>query len=414
MLKTLKEKSVLVLGLGREGRDTLKFLREKFPNKKIGVADKVKKEIEDTDNLDLRFGSDYLEAVEDYDVIIKSPGIPYKLVKDYEGKKAITGQTDIFLKLAKGEVVGVTGTKGKSTTCRNVYEILKKKQNRPVHLIGNIGQPVFDYLDKEGIFIYEMSSFQLQTVTTSPSIAVLLNVFVDHLDQHETFAEYLESKKNIARFQSDKDKLIYNRENKHVLKTIKESKAKKIPFNPKRKIKNSAVYLEPILKICELFDVSEKECVEVLKSVPKLPHRLKKVGGSQGIDFYNDSAATIPEAAAEAIKNIDHVETLITGGVDKGGDYQVLAKEILKSKIDNLLLFPDTGQKIEAELESISDNLPRIIYCKSMEEAVKNAYRLTVEGAVLLSPASSSFNMFKSYKDRGEKFAKYVQKYGQT
>lgn len=408
ILEKLETNSVLILGFGKEGKDNLRFLRNKFPQKIIGIADKEKVEVEDS-RAELYTGDNYLEAVKKYNVIVKSPGIPMAKLEEFKNKE-ITSQSDIFLHLAKGKIIGVTGTKGKSTTCLSIYNILKDNGFK-VYLLGNIGEPVLNYLNKEGIFIYELSSFQLQTVTTSPKIAVLLNIFKDHLDQHKNFNEYVNAKKNIFRFQNAKNTLIYNKKDENVLKMIKDASAKKISFDSAKRIKDSAVYLEPILKVVKLFKVGEEKAKKVTNNLNKLPHRLKLIGSYQGIEFYDDSASTIPEAAIEALKNIDNLQTIIIGGVDKGGDYQPLVKKIKKSNIETVILFPETGKKIARLLKS-EDIFIELVY--SMKKAVKICYKQTAKGkACVLSPASSSFNMFNSYKDRGNKFEKFVKEYGQ-
>lgn len=406
ILKKLKNSSVLVLGFGKEGRDNLRFLRDRFPEKTIGIADKKEVKIEDS-KVNLHTGNDYLEAVNDYDVIIKSPGIPMTKLEDFKDKE-ITSQSDIFLHLAKGKIIGVTGTKGKSTTCLSIYNILKKSGFK-AYLLGNIGEPVLKYIDKEGIFIYELSSFQLQTVSASPDVAVLLNIFKDHLDQHKDFSRYVESKKNIFKFQNSKDVLIYNQDDEIIMEMIKDSKAKKVPFDPSDRISDSAVYLNPILKVGNLFDIKKSKAKKIINNLNKLPHRLEFIGSYKRIDFFDDSASTIPEATIQAIKNVDNLETLIVGGVDKGGDYKPLAEEIKKSNIKTVILFPDTGKKIN---KSLKEEGIFVKLVESMEKAVEIAYKETSKGkACVLSPASSSFNMFDNYKDRGEKFKKYVKEY---
>lgn len=406
MLKELEKNKILVLGYGEEGKDTLRYLRLKFPKKEIGVADVKEKEIKDS-NVKTYFGPNYLNSVEKYQVIIKSPGIPLKKLDKFKDKK-ITCQADIFLKLTKGKVIGVTGTKGKSSTCLTIYKILKENGFK-VHLVGNIGQPALSYLDKEAIFIYELSSFQLQTVTKSPEIAIILNIFRDHLDQHKSFSSYLQAKKNILKFQKKDDKLIYNEEDPNVLKLVADSSAQKIPFNPKKRINNSAVYLDPILKTAALFDINKKQALKAIGQTEKLSHRLEFIGEYKKIKFYNDSASTIPEAAVEAIKNISDLDTIIVGGVDKGGDYELLASKINESGIKNVILFPETGKKIKKGLNTGKLNVKEV---SNMEQAVELSYSFTEKyKSCLLSPASSSFNMFKNYKDRGEQFKFYVNKH---
>ena len=411
MISNLKNKSILILGLGKEGLDTLSFLQSKFPEKVIGVADKKEKNLE-SKNIKKYFGEKYLSAIGEYEVIIKSPGVPFDLIEDRANGKIITSQTDIFLSERSSDTIGVTGTKGKSTTCLFIYNILKKELEKPVYLLGNIGEPVLNYIDKEGIFIYELSSFQLQTATHSPHIAIFLNLFKDHLDQHTSFKEYANSKVNIFKNQSDSDILIYNKNDSKIIKLIKQTESQKIPFNPKEKIPGTPIYLEPILKVADIFNISKEASLNNINRADFLPHRMEKCGKYRGVEFINDSAATIPEATIEAINNLQDVKSLIVGGVDKGGDYGSLAQKISESSIQTVIIFPDTGKKIKNYLEGDFLKKPLIIEAKNMKEAVEIAYKKTEDGICLMSPASSSFNMFSSYKDRGDKFKKFVEKYG--
>lgn len=404
MLDIFQKNKVLILGYGREGKDTLQFLRDRFPKKEIGIADLVERQVKDS-NLKLFFGKNYLRALDQYDVIIKSPGIPFSLLRGYKNK-LITSQTDIFFHLCKGKIIGVTGTKGKSTTCTAIYNALKDKKE--AYLLGNIGKPALQYLNRTGVFIYELSSFQLQTVRKSPQIAVILNIFKDHLDQHKSFYEYLEAKARITKFQTKEDKLIYNSKQSAIKKIAAASKAEKIPFDPTNHITGSAIYIEPIIKILNLFDIPQEKALKYAKNSLNLSHRLEFVGSFRGIDFYNDSAATIPEATVAAIENLDNIDTLIVGGVDKGGDYQSLITKINQSGIKNLIIFPETGNKIKKGIIE-----KKIFPANSMQEAVQKSFEVTAKGKkCLLSPASSSFNMFLNYQDRGEKFKSIIKKYG--
>ena len=202
MLKELKEelknKKILILGFGREGQDTFKFLRKLFPKKEIGIADQ-------------KFDKNYLKKLKGYDIIVKTPGIPFKLLRKCDFRK-VTTQTEIFFKNCPGQIVGVTGTKGKSTTSFWIYQALKNGGLK-AHLVGNIGKPVLSSLLKareDDIFVYELSSHQLYNLKKSPHIAVLLNIYPEHLDYYRNFREYVGAKANIAKYQTKKDYLIYN------------------------------------------------------------------------------------------------------------------------------------------------------------------------------------------------------------
>ncbi len=406
-LQDLRGKKILLLGFGREGKDTLAFLRKKFPSKIVGIADQ-------------KLNKNYLKALKDYDVIIKSPGISPRLIASFITKKQIvTSQTEIFFDECPGTIIGVTGTKGKSTTASLCYAVLKHA-GKKVHLIGNIGEPVLQFLDKatpEDIFVYELSSFQLTNFKKSPHIAVFLNLYPEHLNYYGgKFKDYANAKANITKHQTVTDFLIYNSKDKAVAKIAKQSKAQKIPFTESLS-STFVASTEPARLVGKLFGISEKKIQSAIKKFKPLPHRLERVGPPngeareyKGISFYNDSLATIPEATMRAIDLLGpKLHTLIAGGFDRGISYEKLGKKIEQSSIKTLVLFPTTGEKI---LRSMS-RPPQYFFANSMKEAVEFCYKKTPKRTVcLLSPASSSFNMFKDYKDRGDQFKKFVMAYG--
>src|SRR3989344_3002984 len=265
MLEEFKDKKIVVLGFGREGRDTFRFLKKLFPQKKIGIADQ-------------KFDKNYLKKLKDYDSGIKAPGIPFKKLTRNEIVK-ITTQTEIFFQNCPGMIIGVTGTKGKSTTAYWIYQVLKKA-GKKVHLIGNIGEPVLSsFLLKakpDDIFVYELSSFQLTNLKYSPHIAVLLNIYPEHLDYYSNFQEYIQAKANITKYQTKKDYLIYSSQSEIVKKIAQKSRAKKISING---------------KYYELNRAAAKAAAKIFKvPMPKkfkfLPHRLEFVGRFKGIEFY--------------------------------------------------------------------------------------------------------------------------------
>ena len=407
MLEEFKNKKIVILGYGREGKDTLLFLRKLFPKKKIGLADQ-------------KFGKDYLKKLKDYDVIIKSPGIPFKkLPGSVLGGRKITTQTEIFFNNCPGQIIGITGTKGKSTTASLIYKTLKAGGLK-AHLIGNIGKPVLNLLfsaTPKDVYVYELSSFQLTNLKKSPHIAVLLNIYQEHLDYYRNFKEYINAKANITLRQNKNDYLIYNSKNKIVRGIAKKSKARKIPIRGEYYDldKNAARAVGKIFKIPEV--IIEK----TIKNFKSLPHRLELVGTFKGITFYNDSLATIPEATIAALDRLgDRVETIFLGGFDRGINYKSLAKRVIKSKIKNTILFPTTGKRIWKEIikenkrqKTKNKKLPTSFFANNMQSAVKNAYENTGKGKIaLLSCASTSFSIFKDYKDKGNQFKKFVKIFG--
>lgn len=371
-LKDLEKKSILILGMGRESKATLNFLKKKFPGKRIEVADQ-------------KDGPDYLDHLNDYDVIIKSPGIPYlpEIKKAKESGKIITSATNIFFENFKGKIIGVTGTKGKSTTASLIYEVLKNG-GLDVYLVGNIGQPsikLLDELSDHSIVVFELSSFQLADLTKSPQIAVITNIYPEHLDWHGNFEEYKKAKENIFKYQNGKDVLIQDKSGAEAARIVGK-----------------------------ILNITEEKTEEAINNFKGLPHRLEFVVKKDGIKFYNDSLATNPHATIYGLRKLGKdVETLIAGGFDRGLDYSSLGQEINESKIKNLILFPITGDKIrKAVIKEIKK-----FDVKGMKEAIKIAYEVTTPGKiVLLSPASASFNSFIDYEDRGNQFKKYVKMVG--
>ncbi len=432
-LKELKDKSVLILGFSREGMDSFKFLRKLFPKKILGIADRNENVKCQMSNVKCYLGKNYLKALKNYDVIIKSPGISPKVIAPFISKRQrITSQTEIFFENFPGKIIGITGTKGKGTTSSLIYRILKEGGFK-AYLVGNIEKPVLSTLFKakdDDIFVYELSSHQLYNLKRSCQIAVFLNLFAAHLDYYKNFREYINAKANITRYQANRDYLIFNSQDKLVKKIAKSSRAKKIP------IPTSYEYLTNIripligkfnlknvmaaVVVGELLNIPKKKIREAIKSFKPLPHRLEFISKYRGIEFYNDSLATVPqavEAALEALEN-NKVKTLILGGYDRGSiDFASLAKKILESKIRTLIfLSPGTAEIIWQKILSLKTkrrSLPEAFFVSSMKEAVKLAYQKTKKGETcLLSPASPSFNLFRDYKERGNLFKKYVKKYG--
>ncbi len=372
LLEKFKDQiSILILGMGREGQVTLKFLKKYLPETQIGIADQ-------------KDGENYLDKIKDYGIIIKSPGVPIlpEIKKAKEQGKIVTSATSIFFDLCKGKIIGVTGTKGKSTTSAMIYEVLKQGV-LDVYLVGNIGKPSLELLDKineNSIVVYELSSFQLADLTKSPHIAVITNIYPDHLDWHGSFENYKKAKENIAKYQTSEDVLISNKDGAQAAGIIGK-----------------------------LFKVSEEKINRATGNFKPLPHRLEFVAEISGIKFYNDSLATNPHATVFGLKTLGNdVETLIAGGFDRGVDYSILGSQVANSKIKTLILFPDTGEKIWKAVKKAGGS-QRKLNANSMKEAVKLAFEKTSKGKIcLMSPASASFNMFSDYEDRGNQFKKYV------
>src|SRR3989338_5810132 len=320
ILKELATKKVLLLGFAREGRDTLLFLRKKFPKKVIGIADQNPNAFEGKkDKVKLYLGKNYLKALKEYEVIIKAPGIPpFKVAPFLKNSHIVTSQTEIFFDNCPGTIIGITGTKGKSTTSSLIHAVLKEGGFND-HLIGNIGEPVLSYLSKakpEDIFVYELSSFQLTNLKRSPAIAVFLNLYPEHLDYYQgNFLAYAKAKANITKHQTQTDFLIYNAKDPLVSRIARGSKAQKIPFGLSKSNVGIIASLDPAILIGKLFGIPQKKIRQAIKQFKPLPHRLERVGEGKGITFYNDSRATIPEATVPAFAALaPRVPPLIAGG----------------------------------------------------------------------------------------------------
>lgn len=462
IIKNLESKKILILGFGREGQSTYKFLRRKFPSKFIGIADQ--KNISDFDastlrlikkdkNLKTHFGKNYLNFLKDYKIIVKSPGIPSKLPEVREAKKLgfiFSSQTQLFFDLCKGIIIGITGTKGKSTTSSLVYSVLKGAGEKTI-LLGNIGTPALDYLNlgsKKTYYVYELSSHQLADIKKSPHIAIFLNIFREHLDYYESYKQYFQAKSKITSYQTQNDFFIYNASFEILRKLAKKTRARSFGFSVKennftscfvrdnyivyRKGSNEDKILStdkvPLkgehnlgnvmaaILAGKVFGLHTRQITKAIKKFKPLEHRLQKVGTCRGIAFIDDSLATIPEATIAAIDTFkSKIGTLILGGSERGQDYKDLAAKILEQRIDNVILFPVTGVRIWEEIHKKSRGnglQPKHFFAHDMKKAVDLSFVNTKKGKIcLLSTAAPSFSLFRDYKEKAALFRKHILEY---
>lgn len=425
-----KDKKVAVLGLGIEGRDVIGFLLNR--GAKVTLFDKKEEQELDfsgieKDKIEIVTGENYLSGgLTGFGYIVRSPGVYRYNPEIVDAEKAgivITSAVKIFFDECPGKIIGVTGTKGKGTTCSLIFEILKADK-RDVYLSGNIGKPYLELLpklNKDSLVVMEMSSFQLIDMDKSPHIAVVLNITVDHLDWHKDREEYVNAKKNIVSHQNPDDFALINEEYETPKSFAEIAKGKVIFFSKysledkfKEKLllrgEHNLENIAAAVAVAKIVKVPEETILQSVRSFKGLEHRLEMVKTINEITFYNDSFATGPQPTIAAINSFSEPETLILGGSDKGLDYQELGKVISEKKnIKNIILIGTTAGKIE---ESFGKNLSFDIYRLAftpMEEIVKKAFEITLKGGVvILSPASASFDMFENYKDRGNKFKKAV------
>ncbi len=427
----LEGKKVLLLGFGREGKASYRFIRKKL-DMPLTIADKNPVDTKDLFNVDVISGEDYQKTLKSYDIIIKSPGIVLE-DKSPEILEKVTSQTELFISVFNRQIVGITGTKGKSTTTTLIYHIIKSVHENTL-LMGNIGIPAFDQADKidgDTVIVYELSCHQLEYINVSPRISVFLNLFEEHLDHYGSFENYKKAKENIAKYQDEADILVCNELNipegvkSRVIKAsfdgVSDVFAKdnsvyfkgeelKIPTDEiKLSGKHNLYNIGIAFAVCSEMGITKEEFISALKSYEPLPHRLQNIGTYDGIVFYNDSISTIGETAIQAIKSLKKVGTLLLGGMDRGVDYTLLADFLVDADVQNIVLMPDTSKRLFKLFEerNIKKN---IVFAKDLKEAVEISKKITKKGEIcLLSPAAASYGFFRDFEERGEYFVKYVK-----
>lgn len=446
--------------MAREGISTVEFLRKNVPSATITVTDG--KTLADLDPIWREIVGKSVQKIEsgqiklaDFDFIFKTPGIPPRVFeKTYhlDQNSPTTSNTQLFFEMINEldqppTVIGVTGTKGKSTTTSQIYHVLKESGYQ-VMLGGNIGVPPLRLLEgadqggagqeaesqansrksDKNIYVLEMSCHQLADLKQSPNISVIQEISPDHLDFYGNFENYFKSKTAICRFQSESDLVIFNQDSQSASKMAMLSQGKKIGFSLKDRelvdfIKSSHTPLlgrhnlyntMPAVIIARHLGIKNEKISEALATFKAVPHRLELVETVRGVRFYNDSASSAPSATIAAIKAFENSPLiLIAGGSEKGVSFAPLAQAILDYNVKQLVLFPITGQKILDAVRSLDGDSSLATSAKmatSMEDAVKIASTSAKKGdTILLSPGSASFNMFKNYEDRGEQFRAAVE-----
>ena len=397
IIDRLKSKKIVILGFGREGKSSLNYIRKYLPTEIIAIADDNIDKIDIDDNYIVKCSKDYIKELDDYDIILKSPGIPVKNHKYDNVLSKISSQTDLFIDEYRDKIIGVTGTKGKSTTSSLIYHILKNN-NKDVILAGNIGLPVFDIIDDikdDTTIVFELSSHQLEFVHSSPHIGILLNIYEEHLDHYDSFEAYQNCKKNIFKFMKNDDYLIYNPDNEYL----------NLNSNADYKLLGDHNYLNISFAymVSKIFRISDSGFTTSLEEFQPLPHRMEYIGESRGNKYYNDSISTIPEATIKAIESIDNIQTVIIGGMDRGINYKKLIDYIPTCSVKNIIFLPDSGKRIKDSLEK-QDVDKSLFMVSNLEEAVKLADKITENGGVLLSPAAASYGVYKNFEERGNHF----------
>ena len=439
---------IALIGFGLEAKSAYDYFKSIDQNITFEIYDENSKS-----KIELPNGAKFFGDFHDFskiqaDLIVRTPAVnPSRLPKNAK----ITSVTNLFFEKCPASIIGVTGSKGKGTVSSFIAEILLAAGLK-VHLVGNIGLPALNELSKikkDDAVIYELSSFQLWDAQKSPHIAILNNLEVDHLDVHDGFEDYVAAKMNIAKNQTENDFFIFNAENPIVLKNVEnlknQLKAELQPFQDYNLAHiqenhflwgDEVLFETNILKIpgehnqknacaamIATFDfLSEKgfENEEIfdfwregLSKFAGLPHRLKFVREFEGVRFYDDSIATTPGSAIAALNSFEKPKILILGGSNKGADLSELIEKIAKmpeQELRKVILMGTESEKLTQKL--ISGGFKRFINLgteTNMQEVVKTAFKNAKSGdVVILSPAHASFDMFKSYIDRGEQFVENV------
>lgn len=402
-------------------------------------------------SIKLATGDEYLKDLDRFEVLFRSPGFPVATVeralRQSKSKPLVSSATDLFLRLTQSKVIGVTGSKGKGTTCTMIGSILDAAGKKVV-VAGNIGRPIFDIFDdltKETIVILELSSFQLEDVSCSPDIAVVLAIMEnDHLqplstqspNYHQTVNDYVAAKAHITLFQSNDDWLVYNADNDLSTSVAQISQSQKISvsqasseadyfvnkqgvvFKSGRKLVDLAllglrgqhVFLNTTVAIAAaaILECREVDMAQGIVNFRPLPHRLEQFADKGAITYVDDSYATAPEAAIAAIGSFDQPIIWIAGGSSKGASFDELAKVVASSKVKNVILLGQEAPKIKESLSHFAQKLP-VVMTKTLAGAVKISLSLAQKGdVVLLSPACASKDMFENAADRGDQFQRLV------
>lgn len=423
LIEYLKNKKICILGYGKEGISTYNFLKKNGISD-ITVHDKIEKDVYGV------YGDNYLDNLSDYDLIIKSPGVILKDIDISSFEDKITSQLELILEYGPKNIIGITGSKGKSTTTSLIYEILKAN-GLDAYLLGNIGNPIFDYIDdfkEDSYLVIEMAGLQLEYVHHSPHVGIITNLFEEHLDFFGSKEKYYNAKMNMFKYQNSSDYGIYSIDNDDLknkviegnyetnllpisLNDIKDNyivinDEKVYDINSKRNIigKHNLMNIMCALKVINILGLNIDKSIDAINNFKSLPHRMENIGTYDGITYYDDAIATIPEATIDCIDALGNVDTLITGGKDRGIDYSILIDYLNNSNVSNVICMPETGYKIKPYLKMNTYEI------EELEDVVKLAKQITKKGSVcLLSPSAASYNKFKNFEEKGNYFQRYVK-----
>ncbi len=459
-----------ILGFGKEGKSFLSFLlrmqlREEIHINKIFIFDKyLSQDILDEyllqcqkntnaqkrENIEIIVysGEGYLKNLGESDITVKSPGVSCfheNITDDDIHRFNITSLSDLFLQFFGSQTIGITGTKGKSTTASLLHHLFLSA-GKNTFLVGNIGVPVFDTLEnitEDAIVIHEFSSHQLEKITVGPYIAVLLNLFPEHLDYYKNAEHYFNAKKRIFTI-GDNTKGIFDNyisiENKKFLENTalecSNKRKNKYYFGEDSKsyyesMQNISLHKDTIRVvkiICDIYELwkNENEFVQCVNSFPSLPHRLEVLTPvsprkNKTILYVNDSISTIPSSTISGMRAMEKLEkiynasfeTILLGGFDRGVCLDELIDFIVESSVKNILLTGETGKILEKKLQSLQSEEKKaktIIYKKDLKDLLMHVASLSSHKSIcLFSPSASSFDQYKNFEERGNYFKQLVK-----
>ena len=415
-------KTIGILGYGMEGRSSYTVMRQLYPDTPIIVVDQnAQVEVPDHPLTAVAAGSDYMDALADCDVVLRSPGIKLE-VGDYDGK--VTSQAALFTQVCRDRIIGVTGTKGKSTTTTLIHHLLSGTYETA--LVGNIGVPPLEALTAEyDYYVCEYSCQQLSDMEVSPRYSLLLNLYPEHLDYYASVEEYYNTKRNIYQHQDSTDHCYsvsetaspglqlalgttYRIAEKRLLATEDciEINSQKIPYTDALAGDHNKLNQLFAIAVCLQIGLEETDIVAPLQSFTGLPHRLETVYEADGLRYVNDSISTIPQSTIAAIQAYDDVALVLIGGYDRGIDYSPLVVYLEQSLEVEVVLFSAVGERLSTLLQR-----PFVLKPSFAEGTKYTLEHHPSKGTILMSPAASSYDEFRSFVHRGDAFRQMVTAY---
>lgn len=449
MLSALSEwiadRRVLVLGLGREGRSSLGILTAILDPGKLGAADAKDETAAGLDYPGVHFhcGPDYLESIHAYDIILKTPGIRSALLNGYRG--VVTSQVDLFFRVFRQSCIGITGTKGKSTTASLLHHILTSSGKHSL-LAGNIGIPIFDILPmmrSDSIVVCELSAHQLEMTGAVPALSLWLNVFPEHLDHFASLSDYIKAKAAIGLRQEVGDILLLPAGNGPMEEALSGCPSTKIQLPLAEEDSNADILLHEgswclpgifehraflsggfqtllpgkhnrmnsigAAAIAGIVGCERPMIDRAVRSFRPLPHRLEEIGMIRGIRFVNDSISTIPQATLAALEAMPDTTILILGGFDRGIDFSILYHALQLAQLKAVILMGPAGKRMYREMRSGTFPKVQLHLVETMSQAVDVCLNNAREGDIcLLSPAAASYDAYTGFEARGDDFRKCV------